>query len=81
MEIWVEKLRVCINEINGAFESPTPRIAINHFGTFNLPDPFCELVKDYVVKKGAFEEGNQKLFGALKQRLTLKKSQHNRIVN
>lgn len=80
MEIWIEKLKIGINEINGAFSSYTPRNAINHFGTFPLPDGFCVLVKDYVAKKTSFELGNAKLFSLLKSRLIHKKSQHNRIV-
>jgi len=80
MEIWIEKLMICINELDGAYASTSPHSAINHFGTFNLPEPFCELVKEYVAKKTAFEEGNTRLFAVLKERLAPKKSQHNKIV-
>ncbi len=80
MEVWIEKLSVCINEMDGAYASSSPHSAINHFGTFNLPETFCALVKDYVAKKSAFEEGNTKLFAVLKARLAPKKTQHNKIV-
>jgi len=80
MEVWIEKLSICINELDGAYASTSPHSAINHFGTFNLPESFCTLVKEYVSKKAAFDEGNARLFAVLKARLVPKKSQHNKIV-
>ena len=80
MEVWIEKLSICINELDGAYASTSPHSAINHFGTFNLPESFCALVKEYVAKKAAFDEGNTRLFAVLKARLAPKKSQHNKIV-
>ncbi len=80
IEVWIEQLRIAINEVNGAASSAAPRTAINHFGTFDIPDSFCALVKDYVARKASFEEGNAKLFAALKARLVQKKSQHTKIM-
>jgi hypothetical protein len=80
IEIWIEQIRVCINEVDGAFLSDTPRAALNHFGTFNIADPICRSIREFADKKIAFEQVNAKIFSALKQRLFDKKTQHNRIV-
>lgn len=80
IEIWIEQIRICINEIEGAFSSPAPRAAINHFGTFNIADPICQSIREFVEKKSAFEQINAKIFSAIKPRLVDKKTQHNRIV-
>ena len=80
MELWIEGLRVCINETGGAFASAKPRSPINHFGTFDVPDSLCRTIQEYVEKKTAFDKVNKKIFAALKQRLVHKKTQHNRIV-
>ncbi|HUX20381.1 MAG TPA: hypothetical protein VMW69_04015 [Spirochaetia bacterium] len=80
IEIWIEQIGICINETNGAFTSPAPRAAINHFGTFNIADPICQSIREFVDKKSTFEQISTKIFSALKQRLVDKKTQHNRIV-
>lgn len=80
LELWIEKLSICINELHGAFVGSAPRSAINHFGTFQLPDTFCALVKEHLEKKTAFEEGNAKLFSLLKGRLSNRRTQHGKIV-
>ncbi len=80
IEIWIEQIQICINELDGAFVSAAPRAAINHFGTFNIADTICQSIREYVQKKDAFEQINSKIFSALKQRLVDKKTQHNRIV-
>lgn len=80
IEIWIEQIQICLNEADGAFPSSAPRAAINHFGTFNIADPICQSIREFVDKKSAFEQINSKIFGALRQRLVDKKTQHNRIV-
>lgn len=80
MEIWIEQVGICINENGEAFESAAPRTAINHFGTFNIADAICKSIREFVEKKAAFGQINDKIFSALKQKLVDKKSQHNRIV-
>lgn len=80
IEIWIEQIRICINEVAGAFTSAKPRAPINHFGTFNIDDQICQSIREYVDKKASFEQINSKIFSALKQRLVGKKTQHNRIV-
>ena len=80
MEIWIEQVGICINESGEAFESTVPRSAINHFGTFNIADPICTSIREFVEKKATFEQINNKIFSALKQKLVDKKTQHNRIV-
>ncbi len=80
MEIWIEKIEICINENGEAFASRAPRAAINHFGTFNIADSICQSVREFVEKKAAFEQIIDKIFGALKSKLLDKKTQHNRIV-
>lgn len=80
MEIWIERMEICINELGEAFASTAPRAAINHFGTFNIADPICQSIREFVEKKDAFEQINNKIFSALKQKLVDKKTQHNRIV-
>lgn len=80
MEIWIEHLGICINEVGHAFESRVPRTAINHFGTFNIADPICKSIREFVDKKQAFEQISDKIFSALRQKLVDKKTQHNRIV-
>ena len=76
LEIWIENLRICINEKNMAFTSQSPRTAINHFGTFNLPDKFCEGVKTLIESREIFEAGNIKVFTNLRVQLKQNKSQH-----
>ena len=80
MEVWIERIGMCINEINGAFRSNSPRTAINHFGTFNISDPVCTAIREHVEKRESFEAVNAKIFAALKSRLSNTKNQHNRIV-
>lgn len=80
MEIWIEQAGICINDKGEAFESSAPRTAINHFGTFNIADPICASIREYVERKTTFEQINEKIFSALKQKLVDKKTQHNRIV-
>ena len=79
LEIWIENLRICINEKNMAFKSQSPRTAINHFGTFNLPDKFCEGVKTLIESREIFEAGNMKVFTNLKEQLKQTKNQHTTI--
>lgn len=80
MEIWIEKIGICINESGDAFVSAAPRRALNHFGTFDIADAICTSIRDYVARKQAYEQINAKIFAALKRRLVDKKTQHNRVV-
>lgn len=80
LEIWIENLKICINEKKGAFYQETPRRAFNHFGTFELPDPFCQIIRNYVKLKEDFELSNKKVFEALREKLIINKSMHNKII-
>jgi hypothetical protein len=79
LEIWIENLGICFNERNVVYKSTSPRTAINHFGTFNLPDSFCDSVKTYLESKEHFETNNQTIFKGLKTQLLDRKSKHNKI--
>ena len=79
LEIWIENLKICINEKNMAFHSPTPRMAINHFGTFNLPDQFCEIVKELVQRDQVFQTNNIKIFENLRNQLSGRKHKHSKV--
>ncbi|MBN2051309.1 MAG: hypothetical protein JW760_12730 [Spirochaetales bacterium] len=79
LEIWIEELKVCANERGGAFHSPSPRTALNHFGTFNVPDQYAQAVKDYVDKRKVFEENNVKIFPALKKQLVQYRDKHSKV--
>jgi hypothetical protein len=68
LEIWIEDIGICINEINGAFRSSGPRMAFNHYGTINVSDEFCVSIQEYVAGKEFFEQNNSKIFSALKKR-------------
>ena len=65
LEIWIEDIKVCINEKNEFFRSATPRMAFNHFGTFDVPDEFCASIEELLQGREFFETGNTKLFAAL----------------
>lgn len=65
LEIWIEDVKICINERNEFFRSATPRMAFNHFGTFEVPDEFCASIQDLIESREFFENSNNKLFGAL----------------
>ena len=79
LEIWIENLGICFNEKNIACKSPSPRTAINHFGTFNLPDNFCNAIKAYIDTKEIFETNNTNIFKNLKAQLIERKSKHSKI--
>jgi len=79
LEIWIEDLRICANERGGAFYSPSPRTALNHFGTFNVPDTYARAVREYIDKRSVFEESNVKIFPALKKQLTQYRDKHSRV--
>ena len=80
LEIWIEDLKICINEKEGAFYHKSPRRAFNHFGTFELPDPFCHIIRNHVKLKEDFEMSNKKIFDALRDKLIISKSKHNKII-
>ena len=71
LEIWIENLRLCINEQHGVFHQDSPRSAFKHFGTFHLSDEFCELAREFLDSRAFFQSQNDKIFSALKQRLEL----------
>lgn len=79
LEVWIEELKICANERGGAFYSPSPRTAINHFGTFNVPEAYARAVKEYIDTRAAFEESNAKIFPALKKQLTQYRDKHSRV--
>lgn len=79
LEIWIEELKVCANERGGAFSSPSPRTAMNHFGTFNVPDNYARAIKEYVEKRAIFEESNTKVFPALRKQLMQYRDKHSKV--
>ena len=79
LEIWIEHLGICFNEKNIACKSTSPRTAINHFGTFNLPDNFCNTIKAHIESKEIFEANNMNIFKNLKTQLIDRKSKHSKI--
>jgi hypothetical protein len=76
LEIWFEKMNICVNENNEVIRQDSPRRAINHFGTIDFPDKYCQMVKTYLESKEAFEASNLKVVGAMKQRLMKEKNRH-----
>ena len=76
IEIWFEDLRICVNENNEVLRADSPRKAYNHFGTFNFPDKYCEILKQYLDLKESFEISNNKIMSAMKQQLMKEKSRH-----
>ncbi|MDR1893521.1 MAG: hypothetical protein LBQ61_02355 [Spirochaetales bacterium] len=65
LEIWIEDLQICINQNNEFFRSSAPRMAFNHFGTFEVPDDFCRSVEELVKNRESLETSNGKLFGVM----------------
>ncbi len=68
IELWIDELKVCINELNEIFRKPEPRMAYKHYGTINLTDVFCNAVESHLKSKENFDENNSKIFHALKQK-------------
>jgi hypothetical protein len=70
LEIWIDGIAVCINERNECFRSEAPRMALNHFGSIEVPDEFCQSVNTLVESRERFEATNTRLFGALSRKFT-----------
>lgn len=68
LEIWIDEMKICINERNEYFRSEAPRMAFNHFGSIEVPNEFCETAKALVESRERFDGSNAKLFGALNKR-------------
>ena len=68
LEIWIDGLKMCINERNECFRSEAPRMAFNHFGTVEVPEEFCEIVRALVEDREKFETSNSRLFEAMTRR-------------
>jgi hypothetical protein len=76
LEIWVERLSLCINEKNEIRRAASPSGAINHFGTFDLPDAYLNMCNDYLTKKEEFDSKNTAHFNILKLKLVKEKNKH-----
>ena len=79
LEVWIEDLKICANERGGAFYSPSPRTALNHFGTFIVPDGYARAVKEYIDSRAVFDENNKKVFPALKKQLLQYRDKHSKV--
>ncbi len=66
LELWIDELKVCINELNDIFRNPEPRMAYKHFGSINLTDSFCEAIEKHLTSKENFETNNSKIFDAIR---------------
>ena len=76
LEVWFEKLGICINQNQNIFRHGGPRKAINHFGTLEFPDHFCSMIKEFVELREKLEPVNTQMFSALRQRLSDHKGKH-----
>ncbi len=70
LEIWIEDIQICINEKNECFHSTAPRMAFNHFGTLEVPNEFCEAIRQLVRTRESFQTTNTRLFTALLKKFT-----------
>ena len=69
IEVWIEDLRLCINEKNEILRQDNPRRAYKHFGTINLSEEYCEIAKEYLESKEFFQNQNNKIFSAIRKSL------------
>lgn len=68
LEIWIDDIKVCVNERNEFFRSDAPRMAFNHFGSIEVPDEFCQTVNTLVEARERVETSNSRLFSALNRK-------------
>lgn len=76
LEVWFEDIGICVNQNNKIFRHSGPRKALNHFGTMDFPNAFCDSLKKYVEMRENVEENTAKLFAVLKKKLSTHKGKH-----
>ncbi len=76
LEVWFEKMQICINQNNEVFRHNGPRKAINHFGTLEFPDSFCDTIKRFVELREKLEQSNSQVFTALRKKLMNHRGKH-----
>jgi hypothetical protein len=76
LELWVERLNICVNEKNEIRRAASPSGAINHFGTFDFPDTYLNMCNEYLERKEEFESKNVAHFNIIKLKLVKDKNKH-----